>query len=346
MVRAGVLGAGMWAIRNHIPVLAARPEVELVGVCRVGAEPLARVKEEFGFAVASERYEDIVDLGLDAVVVSSPAAFHFEHAKAALESGANVLVEKPFTMAPADAWELTALAERLQRQVVVAFGYNWMPMVQDAERLLRERSIGEVRHMAVRMSSDVAGLIRNGRYPARVDVAGYEPDPRTWADPGFSGGGYAPGQLSHALGIALRLTGLRAREVFAYTSTDDTSVDLFDALSVRYETGATGTVSGAVSPPGWLRDQLEVRLSGTEGQLILDVERPLVSCYYGPGDEVTLPLDEADGAYRCDGPPNALVDLTLGLTEHNPAPAELGARTVELISAALGAAEAGLPVRL
>ena len=40
-----------------------------------------------------------------------------------------------------------------------------------------------------------------------------------------------------------------------------------------------------------------------------------------------------DGSYDCDGPPNRLVDLALGLTDDNPSPGELGARSVEVVEA-------------
>lgn len=51
-LRLGVIGGGSWEIAAHLPALAARPEVEFVEVCRKGAEPLARVKDRFGFTEA------------------------------------------------------------------------------------------------------------------------------------------------------------------------------------------------------------------------------------------------------------------------------------------------------
>ncbi len=45
----GFLGAGWWATANHIPVLKAREDVTLVGVCRLGKPELEKVKTAFGF---------------------------------------------------------------------------------------------------------------------------------------------------------------------------------------------------------------------------------------------------------------------------------------------------------
>ena len=41
-------------------------------------------------------------------MVGSPPGYHYEQAKAALEAGAHVMCEKPFTIDPADAWDLDA----------------------------------------------------------------------------------------------------------------------------------------------------------------------------------------------------------------------------------------------
>ena len=102
-VRVGIIGAGSWAASNHIPVLKDRDDVELVVACRQGEEELALLKDQFGFEHVTENYEDALGHELDAAIVASPSGFHFEHAKAALESGANVLCEKPFTIEPAHA---------------------------------------------------------------------------------------------------------------------------------------------------------------------------------------------------------------------------------------------------
>ena len=112
-LRLGVIGAGSWAVASHLPNFAKRrDEVEFVGVCRKGPELLAKIKDDWGFSVASEDYHDVIDAGMDICLVASPHGLHHEHAKAALEAGAHVLCEKPFTVDPADAWDLVQTAER------------------------------------------------------------------------------------------------------------------------------------------------------------------------------------------------------------------------------------------
>ena len=91
-VKLGFIGAGWWATSNHMPLLAAREDVEMTAVCRLGAAELQLVKEKFGFRHAREDFIEMLDAcELDAVVVSSPHKLHYEHSKASLERGLHVL---------------------------------------------------------------------------------------------------------------------------------------------------------------------------------------------------------------------------------------------------------------
>ena len=293
-------------------------------------------------------------------MVASPAGLHHEHARAALEGGAHVLVEKPFTIDPADAWDLVELAQRLERHLIVAFGANHQPIIREAHHLMTTGGgIGEVEHVAVHMASPLRDQLRGS--PARLSGASDDPpaellpDPATHADATLSGGGYAAAQLSHALGLALWLTGLRGREVYAATWAphDETvsgqaGLDFHDAAVITFGNGAIGTLSGASSHWGanGNRHQQEVRLVGSEGQLHVDVEREIVWRYRGPQDDVRVPLAEGDGRYECRGPIDALVDLALGLPATNASSGELGARVVEIVDALYRSAATGGPASI
>ncbi len=345
-LRLGVIGAGSWAVASHLPHLARRADdVEFVAVNRLGGETLERIRERYGFAIASEDYRDVVNAGIDICVVSSPTGLHHEHAKAALEAGAHVLVEKPLTIDPAQAWDLVETARRVGRHALVAFGWNYKPMTRAARRLMEDgRGIGEIEQLTIRMASVTRDLLSNrGAYPKAAPEA--VPDKATWTDARLSGGGYGQAQLSHALGMALWLTELRGKEAFAFMSAPlSAPVELHDAIALRYDNGAIGTLSGGASHAGANdnKDQLEMRAIGSAGQVQIDFEREAVWRYRGPDDDVRLELGPDDGAYDCVGPIEALVDLALGRPVDNCSPIDLGARTVEILAAAYRSAQSGV----
>src|SRR5207248_6501453 len=304
-LRLGVIGAGSWAVASHLPNFAKRrDEVEFVAMSRKGTDLLRKLKDDWGFEVASEDYRDVVDAGIDICLVASPTAFHHEHAKAALESGAHVLVEKPVTIDPRDAWDLVERADRKGLHLVCSFGWNFLPMLRDAKRLVEEKGIGEVEQLVVHMASATRELLSNtGAYPASAPES--VPEQATWTDPKLSGGGYAQAQLSHALGFSLWMTGLRGAEVFAYMSTIlDSPVEHYDACAMRFTNGAIGTMAGGSAHLGFddNKHELAMRAIGSEGHLACDLQRELVWLYRAGGEDVRLPVREGDGVYDCDGP--------------------------------------------
>lgn len=342
--RLGVIGAGSWAVAAHLPALAARDDVELVAVCRKGAPMLERIRERFGFAMASEDWQDVIAQELDAIVVSSPSALHHRQAKAALESGAHVLCEKPMTIAPADAWDLVSTADRADRQLLVSFGWNYMPMVRDAVQLISRVGIGRLEHVTIHMSSATRELLSNtGAYPdASPETV---PEQATWTTPQLSGGGYAQAQLSHALGLALALVPDRVASVFALTSAPlEAPVELHDAAVLTFDGGGIGTLSGGSSHVGaWgNKHELEVRAIGSEGQFIVDVHRELAWVFRPDGTDERLDLGPSAGSYVMSGPANALIDVAQGDNDANRAPGELGARTVETLELLYRSAASGV----
>ena len=341
-LRLGVIGAGSWAVASHLPNFAKRADdVEFVGVCRKGPL-LGKVKDDWGFAMASEDYMDVVSAGMDICLVGSPHGLHYEHAKAALESGAHVLCEKPFTVKPEHAWELVELAERKNLNLLISYGWNYLPWMQEAKTLMEERGIGEVEQSAVQMASVCRELLANlGDYPGAAPES--VPEQATWTDPS-NGGGYAQAQLSHALGVSLWLTGLRGEAAFALMkSVLGAPVEHHDAVTIRYDNGSIGTMSGGSNHLGALgnRHELEVRAIGSEGEMMIDLVRDEFWLFRADGYEVG-PRQEKDALlYNCDGPPNTLVDLALGKDVRNWSPGELGARSVEIVDAAYRSARSG-----
>ena len=348
-LRLGVIGAGSWTVVSHLPNLARRrDEVEFVGVARKGKEMLARIKDDWGFKVASEDYRDVIDAGMDICVVASPHRFHYEHTKAALEAGAHVLCEKPFTVEPAHAWELTRIADERGLHLVVSYGYNYLPWTRRTKRLVEEHGIGEVEEIAMDMTSVTRGLLANlASYPSAAPDA--IPEAGTWTDP-RNGGGYGQAQLTHALGVGLWLTGLRGESVFALMKAAlDAPVEHYDACAIRFRNGAIGSMSGAAAHDGAHDDrhQLRVRAMGSEGEFGIHFGRDHLWLDRADGFTARPELEPGEFLYDCDGPPHALVDLALGKEVENCSPAELGARTVEILDAAYRSAASGRlePVR-
>ena len=347
--RLGFIGAGWWATANHMPLLKERDDVEFVAVCRLGKPELQQVKERFGFQFATENAAELVNQpGLDAVIVSSPHTLHHEHAKLALQKGLHVMCEKPMCTRGEQARELVRLAQAKNLHLLVPYGWHYKPFVQQAKRWLNDGGVGTIQYVLCHMASPIRDLLVHGHFQAeRVSgQAGgvlFQPDPKTWSDPVVAGGGYGHAQLSHATGLLFMLTGLAPQSVYANMTTAGARVDLYDALSVQFEGGAIGAISGAgtVPPRGTAQYQVDLRIFGDHGLLLLDCERARLELRRHDGRLEKLDLAPDAGAYSCDGPPHNFIDLVLGTTAVNWAPGEAALRSVLLLDAAYRSAASG-----
>jgi predicted dehydrogenase len=339
-VRIGFIGAGWWATTNHIPLLAKRDDVELVGVCRLGKEMLQTVQQTFGFPMATEDYRELLQQGLDGVVVTSPHHLHYEHARAALEAGCHVMVEKPMTLSAQEAWHLVELAQAHKRELLVPYGWHYKPFIREAKRIMEEGAVGNIDYVLCHMASPTLSLIGGkGAPPSQWAPTIAEPDPNTWQNPA-QGGGYAHGQVTHSSALMFWLTGLRAREVSCRMSAANTQVDLYNAATVTFTNGALGTISGAATLPDGSKFQVDIRIFGEEGVLLLDVERERVALRRHDGKDESIAVSFNAGDYECDTPPNRFIELIQGHGS-NDSPGEVAARSVELIDAMFRSAVTG-----
>jgi predicted dehydrogenase/nucleoside-diphosphate-sugar epimerase len=138
-LRVALLGAGYIA-DWHALALQSVDGVELVAVCdrfQARAEALAR---KFGVAkVYGSLEEMLVAEKLDAVHILTPPDRHFEAARAVLEAGVNVFLEKPMCAAAADCDALVRLAE--ERGLRLGVGHNFL-FAEVYEQLRRDVKSG------------------------------------------------------------------------------------------------------------------------------------------------------------------------------------------------------------
>lgn len=333
VARIGFIGAGWWATTNHIPLLRARSDVELVSVCGLDESLNRSIQEDFGIPHGTTDFRELLSLDLDAVVVSSPHTLHALHATAALRADCHVMIEKPMATTAADAGEIIDLARARDLHVLVPYGWNYRPLTRKAKEWVDTGKLGRIEFVMCQMAVPARGLFSGTEFD--TGPASYvQPNLSTWSDPQLCGGGMAQGQLTHATALLLWLTGLTPKAVFAQMRRAGAPVDLYNALSVRFDNDAIGTIAGVATVPNETKFQVDIRVFGTDGCLLFDVERERLELHTHSGEHFSHPVSEGDGAYQCDEPPHQFVELVLGLTEENFASGEVGMQAVLINDAA------------
>ena len=132
-MRTAVVGVGYLG-RFHAQKYAQLPTSRLVGIADPSEVARAAVGAELGVPAHAD-YRDLVGQ-VDAVSIVTPTPQHFEVAKAFLEAGAHVLVEKPMTVTIEEGTELVALAHRAGRILQVGHLERFNAAVQAVQPIL------------------------------------------------------------------------------------------------------------------------------------------------------------------------------------------------------------------
>ena len=144
MIRIGVIGYGYWG-PNIVRNLRALDECQVATVCDQSPAALRRVTQTYlDLPVTANPSELLTSSRIDAVAVVTPVSTHFELAKAALENGKHLFIEKPFTSTTQQAETLIELAERKKLTIMVDHTFLFTGAVRKIRELLDEGVLGDL----------------------------------------------------------------------------------------------------------------------------------------------------------------------------------------------------------
>lgn len=272
------------------------------------------------------RLEDLL-AAVDAVIVTSANARHYDYTLAAAAAGRHVLCEKPLATAVEHAEQMVRRCAEAGVQLMTAFPMRFSPPVATAKRAVEAGAVGAVR--AITGSN-------NGKMPA-----GW------FSDPQLAGGGALMDHVVHLADIMHWLLGQQPEEVYAEADTllhEGIEVEDVGMVLLRFRDGVIGTIDASWSRPEsyptW--GGLRFRVVGADG--VLDVDafaqqeqvystagRPQRWVYWGSG---------ADRAMLA-----AFVEA-IRAGRQVPVTGEDGLAAVRVAVAAMRSARSGKPQRL
>ena len=260
---------------------------------------------------------------LDAVFIITPHVLHFPQAKACLEAGLDVLLEKPMVMNEQEALALIDACKRSGRLLSVAFNGSMSPQVRTAAKMLQERKLGKI--------LTITGVVWQNW---KISTSG------KWRqEPDIAGGGFLFDTGAHMLNTIADLAGEDFVEVAAWLDNRGTRVDILAAVMARLASGALVTMSAAGDTSSQIGS--DVRIFCENGILCTGVwgEKLLVQ---GREDTEPLPIQvpESLGTWQ------QFLKVRDGTLE-NPSPPEIGLRMARLWDAIqMSATQGGQPVEV
>jgi len=144
MIKVGVIGYGYWGpnvARNfNLPGIS-----QVIAIADKSEKSQKRAAEAFpNVKIVGDAQEILSNNEIDVVAVVTPVWTHFELAKAALNHGKHVFVEKPFTASVAQAEELIELAARKRLQIMVDHTFLFTGAVRKIRQLVDEGTLGNL----------------------------------------------------------------------------------------------------------------------------------------------------------------------------------------------------------
>lgn len=145
-LKVGIIGFGYWGpnlARNFYEI----PASDLVAIADTKEDRLQRAHSLYPDVKLVTDYTELFNLGLDAVVVSTPPATHYAIAKDCLEHGLSVLVEKPMTLKSPHAEELIALAQTRGLTLMVGHTFEYNSAVLALKKYIESGELGDIYYL-------------------------------------------------------------------------------------------------------------------------------------------------------------------------------------------------------
>lgn len=329
-VQTAIVGCGVMT-RLHIRgMLRQLDTTRIAVVCEPSSaayETTAALFEEAGLEPPPNQPDLdrlLADYGnrLDAAFIITPHVYHHDQAKACLEAGLDVLLEKPMVMNAAEAHSLIETRDRTGKLLVVAFSGSLSPQIRTAAEMLRSGELGEL----LSISATVWGCWGPGYVG-------------TWRQqPEISGGGFLFDAGAHMLNTVADLAGEDFVEVAAWLDNHGRPVEILGVVMARLKSGALVTLHGCgeTIPPY----SSDVRVFCTKAIMHTDVwGRWLKIQRHGRKHLRTVKVPPSLGAWE------QFLAVRDGKIP-NPCPPEVGLRMARLHDAIkASAAQNGVPVR-
>jgi len=146
MIKTAIVGFGYSARTFHMPFLRACPDFELTAVCSRRSEAVSERLQEVWVVPSLDQL--LIDERIALVIITLPNKLHYWAAKACLDAGKHVVLEKPMTTTVAEAEALIELARSRNCLLTVFHNRRWDGDFLTLKALLKQGNLGSPRYFA------------------------------------------------------------------------------------------------------------------------------------------------------------------------------------------------------
>jgi len=144
--RVGIIGYGYWGpnlTRNFYEI----PSADLIAIADLSVERIKQAELKYPQVITKHDYKELFDLDLDAVVIATPPATHYQIAKDCLEHNLHVLIEKPMTLKSGDAEKLVELSDAMDLRLMVGHTFEYNSSVHALKQYIDSGELGDIYYL-------------------------------------------------------------------------------------------------------------------------------------------------------------------------------------------------------
>lgn len=129
-MKLGIIGLGDIAKKAYLPVLSEKEGIELI-LCTRNADTLNSLSKKYRIQEKVQSVEELIEIGIDAAIVSTATEAHFEIAETLLRNGIHTYIDKPISMNFHETEKIVNLAKENNKIAMVGFNRRYIPKVKD-----------------------------------------------------------------------------------------------------------------------------------------------------------------------------------------------------------------------
>lgn len=147
MINIAQIGCGYWG-PNLLRNLDANPGCTVSMVCDQSEDRRNYVKQQYGYVEVCDSIDAVFDNpAIDAVILATPVAMHYEQAIRALEAGKHILVEKPMARSCAEVEHIAALAQEKGLTAMAGHTFLYNDAVLYLKKLIDSGELGDILYL-------------------------------------------------------------------------------------------------------------------------------------------------------------------------------------------------------
>ena len=147
MIRIAQVGVGYWGV-NLLRNLFMNPRCEVITALDIAPERRQYVCNVYPTIKVESEFQTICsDPDVDAIVIATPAATHFDLARKALQAGKHILVEKPIAMSVSEVDEIGRISSDLGKVVMADHTFLFNAAVQYIKSMIQSKELGDLHYI-------------------------------------------------------------------------------------------------------------------------------------------------------------------------------------------------------